>query len=78
MLSIKENFVTNNDNVVCIQNMGIIMHTPVPCCLDSVSHHVLPDFKSSSVIHLGLFLFLFYMLFLEDIIQSVTSVFTIC
>ena len=53
--------------------MGTIVHVPVPCPLHSVSHRVLPDFKASSDLCLGLFLFLLYVLFLEDMIQSVTS-----
>ena len=55
-----------------------IVHAPVPCPLYSGSHHVLPDFKDSSDLCLGLFLFFLYVLFLEDIIQSITSVHIIC
>lgn len=59
------------------QNMGIIMLVPVSYLLHSVSHHILPDCKSSPDLHFGLFLFLLYMLFLEEMIQSITSAFFI-
>ena len=55
-----------------------IVHAPVPCPLHSGSHHVLPDFKDSSDLCLGFFLFSLYVLFLEDILQYIISVHIIC